>query len=163
MGERLGILRHSRPPRQERGILRHGIQRNGRKKLFMRNDNRKWPIHNATPTAWIGSIVEEIWCLEVEFCLVVHGMGTLRHFLKKKIFERDFLKLSMRIVSHRKLMTKKHPRHELSYFLWFAVKHFALAVVVCRAVKYQISHDYSKHLLFRNIFLSKNEIYFIQI
>ena len=87
---RLGILRHGRPPRQERGILRHGIQRNGRKKLFMRNDSREWPIHNASPTAWIGSIVKEIWCLEVELRLVVHGMGTLRHFSKKKIFELDF-------------------------------------------------------------------------
>ena len=54
--------------------------------------------------------------LEVELRLVVHGMGTLRHFLKKKIFEPNFLKLLMRIVSHQKLITKKHPRHGFELF-----------------------------------------------
>ena len=41
------------------GYFMARIQRNGRKKLFMRNDSREWPIYNATPTAWIGSIVKE--------------------------------------------------------------------------------------------------------
>ena len=109
---RLGILRHGRPPRQERGILRHEIQRNGRKNLLLWDDNREWPIHNATPTAWIGSIVNEIWCLEVELRLVVHGMGTLRHFLKKKIFELDFFNTCF----SSKVDDKNHPRHGFELF-----------------------------------------------
>ena len=36
-------------------------------------------------------------------------------------------------------MTKNTHGMDLSYFLWFAVKYFALAVAVCRAVKYPVS------------------------